>query len=74
MTTTKYLAKVSYEIKDIHDGRWVGTFCTEVNLLLVENSESCARQALADWLVSAQIGWADISTFKSYRILKTIKK
>jgi hypothetical protein len=74
MTTTTYLAQVSYETKDIRDGRDVGTFHNQTNLLLVENSESCARQALADWLVSAQIGWADRSTFKSYRILKTIKK
>ena len=70
---TIYIAQVSYNITDMCEGRAVGTLIRDITLRMTENTETCARQALADWLVSANVAWANLSSFRSYRVLKTVK-
>ena len=71
-TSTAYLSCVSFSILDMCEGRAVGHFLREVKALLSKDSESCARQALNDYLISADVRWANLVTYKSYRILKKI--
>ncbi len=54
------------------EGRAVGHLLREAKVLLSEDSESCARQALNDYLASSGVKWADLVTYKSYRVLKKI--
>ena len=74
MTTpsSTYLSCVSFSILDMCEGRAVGHLLREAKVLLSENSESCARQALNDYLVSSGVKWANLVTYKSYRVLKKI--
>jgi hypothetical protein len=73
MTTTApvYIARVTYDITDMCEGRAVGALFRDVNVRLSENTEACARKAFADSLEG--VAWANLSTYKSYRVIKTIK-
>lgn len=66
-----YLARVTYHITDMCEGRAVGTFIRDVNVLLSENTEACARKAFEECLEG--VTWKNLSTYKSYTVLKTIK-
>ena len=75
MTTTApaYLARISFHITDMCEGRAVGTLIRDVNVRLSENSEACARKAFADYLENTTYGDVSIFKYVSHVVLKKIK-